>query len=167
MVMVNIHASCIVLADAAKAFGAPEDAGILLLGENSRGKSDLALRLIERGAKLVADDRVEIFMRDRALFARAPKSLAGLIEVRGLGIVAQPFATEARVALAVETIAEGRVPRMPQPEKYGTPPELPLKEDEQPPLIRLSPFETSAPAKIVLAAAAFSKALFREHRNPQ
>lgn len=165
MVMVNIHASCVVLADAAKAFGAPDDAGILLLGESGSGKSDLALRLIARGAKLVADDRVEIFARDNALFARAPASLAGLIEVRGLGIVAQPFATEARVALAVALIEDA--PRMPQPEKYRTPPELALNEDERPPLIRLSPFEASAPAKILLAAAAFSKALFREHRNPQ
>lgn len=163
--MVNIHASCVLLADAAKAFGAPDDAGVLLLGESGSGKSDLALRLIARGAKLVADDRVEIFAQDRALFARAPASLAGLIEARGLGIVAQPFATEARVALAVALIEDA--PRMPQPEKYETPPELALNEDERPPLIRLSPFEASAPAKILLAAAAFSKALFREHRNPQ
>jgi serine kinase of HPr protein (carbohydrate metabolism regulator) len=163
--MVNIYASCIVLADAAKAFSAPEDAGILLLGESGRGKSDLALRLIERGAKLVADDRVEIFTLDNRLCARAPKSLAGLIEVRGLGIVALPFATEARIALAVE--AMDKAPRLPQAEKYSPPPELLLKEDERPPLIRLAPFDASTPAKIALAAAAFSKALFREHRNPQ
>jgi len=167
MSMVNIHASCIVLADAAKAFGAPEDAGILLLGESGRGKSDLALRLIERGAQLVADDRVEMFIQNRALFARAPKSLAGLLEVRGLGVLALPFRAEARVALAVEMIEEGYVPRMPQPEKYVTPPELALNEDERPPLLWLAPLEASAPAKILLAAAAFSKALFREHRNPQ
>jgi serine kinase of HPr protein (carbohydrate metabolism regulator) len=166
MSAINIHASCIVLADAGRPFAAPENAGILLLGESGKGKSDLALRLIERGARLVADDRVEIFTRDNTLFARAPKSLAGLIEARGLGIVALPFATEARVALAVEMIEEGYVPRMPQPEKYLTPPELLLNEDERPPLIWLSPFEASAPAKILLAAAAFSKALFREHRNP-
>jgi serine kinase of HPr protein (carbohydrate metabolism regulator) len=166
MVMVNIHASCVVLAEAAKAFDAPQDAGVLLLGDSGKGKSDLALRLIERGARLVADDRAEIFARDGALFARAPESLAGLMEVRGLGIVAQPFATEARIALAVEMIEEGYVPRMPQAERYMTPPELALNEDERPPLLWLAPFEASAPAKIVLAAAAFSKALFREHRNP-
>jgi serine kinase of HPr protein (carbohydrate metabolism regulator) len=165
--MVNIHASCVLLGDAGRAFGAPEDAGVLLLGESGKGKSDLALRLIERGAKLVADDRTEIFVRDNALYARAPKSLAGLMEVRGLGIVALPFTAEARIAFAVEMIEEGYVPRMPQPEKYLVPPELVLHEDERPPLIWLAPFEASAPAKILLAAAAFSKALFREHRNPQ
>jgi serine kinase of HPr protein (carbohydrate metabolism regulator) len=165
--MVNIHASCVLLGDAGRAFGAPEDAGVLLLGESGKGKSDLALRLIERGAKLVADDRTEIFARGNALYARAPKSLAGLMEARGLGIVALPFTAEARIALAVEMIEEGYVPRMPQPEKYLVPPELVLHEDERPPLIWLAPFEASAPAKILLAATAFSKALFREHRNPQ
>ncbi|HEY8949585.1 MAG TPA: HPr kinase/phosphatase C-terminal domain-containing protein [Rhizomicrobium sp.] len=164
--MVNIHASCVLLGDAGKVFGALEDTGVLLLGESGKGKSDLALRLIERGAKLVADDRCEISARDGALYARAPKSLAGLIEVRGAGIVALPFATEARIALAVEMMEEGYVPRMPQTERYMTPPEIVIQEDERPPLIWLAPFEASAPAKVAIAAAAFSKALFREHRNP-
>lgn len=164
--MVNIHASCVLLGDAGKPFGAPENAGILLLGESGKGKSDLALRLMECGAKLVADDRTELFVRDNVLFARAPKSLAGLLEVRGLGVVALPFATEARIALAVEMMEEGYVPRMPERERYLPPPELSIHEDERPPLIWLAPFEASAPAKIALAAAAFSKALFREHRNP-
>ncbi|MGN6514437.1 MAG: HPr kinase/phosphorylase [Rhizomicrobium sp.] len=164
--MVNIHASCVLLAGAAKAFGAPEDAGVLLLGESGKGKSDLALRLIERGAKLVADDRCEISAREGALYARAPQSLAGLIEVRGAGIIALPFAPEARIALAVEMMEEGYVPRLPQAERYMTPPEFALSEDERPPLIWLAPFEASAPAKVAIAAAAFSKALFREHRNP-
>ena len=165
--MVNIHASCVLLGDAGKAFGAPADAGVLLLGESGKGKSDLALRLIERGAKLVADDRCDLSARDGALYARAPNALAGLIEVRGAGIIALPFATEARIALAVEMMDEGYVPRMPQPERYMPPPELVVHEDERPPLIWLSPFEASAPAKIAIAAAAFSKALFREHRNPE
>lgn len=165
--MVNIHASCVLLGDAGKPFGAPEDAGILLLGESGKGKSDLALRLIERGAKLVADDRTELFTRDGGLCARAPKSLAGLIEVRGAGIIALPFVPEARIALAVEMMEEGYVPRMPQPERYMTPPELTLSEGERPPLIWLAPLEASAPAKVTIAAAAFSKALFREHRNPE
>ena len=164
--MVNIHASCVLLGDAGKAFGAPADAGVLLLGESGKGKSDLALRLIERGAKLVADDRCDLSARDGALYARAPNALAGLIEVRGAGIIALPFAAEARIALAVEMMDEGYVPRMPQPERYMPPPELVVHEDERPPMIWLSPFEASAPAKIAIAAAAFSKALFREHRNP-
>jgi HPr kinase/phosphorylase len=64
----NIHASCVVLARAGEPFGAPGDAGILILGASGSGKSDLALRLIGRGALLVADDRVEIFARDDGLW---------------------------------------------------------------------------------------------------
>jgi serine kinase of HPr protein (carbohydrate metabolism regulator) len=165
--MQNIHASCVVLADAAKAFDAPSDAGILIMGESGKGKSDLVLRLLERGAKLVSDDRTELFLKDGALFARAPKSLAGLLEVRGLGIVALPPAAEARVALAIESVESGYVPRMPQPERYMPPPALNLAESACPPLIWLAPLEPSAPAKVTLAAAAFAKALFREQRNPQ
>jgi serine kinase of HPr protein (carbohydrate metabolism regulator) len=165
--MQNIHASCVVLADAAKPFDAPPDAGILILGESGKGKSDLVLRLLERGAKLVSDDRTDLFVKDGALHARAPKSLAGLIEVRGLGIVALPHAAEARIALVVDSVEPGYVPRMPQPERYMTPPELNLSEHAQPPLIWLAPLEPSAPAKVALAAAAFAKALFREQRNPQ
>ena len=60
MTVVNIHASCVVCARAGAAFGVPEDAGVLLLGESGSGKSEAALRLIAIGAKLVADDRCEL-----------------------------------------------------------------------------------------------------------
>ena len=56
----NIHATCIRIARAGKVFGAPASAGVLILGESGAGKSDLALRLIGRGAELVADDRTEL-----------------------------------------------------------------------------------------------------------
>ncbi|HEY5338136.1 MAG TPA: HPr kinase/phosphatase C-terminal domain-containing protein [Rhizomicrobium sp.] len=165
MIAINIHASCVVLGGAAAAFGAPRNAGILLLGESGAGKSDLALRLIERGAQLVADDRVDLFVTDGILMARAPASLAGLIEARGVGIVALPFAAQARIVLAVELIEAGNVPRLPQTEFYAAPEELALPQSAQPPLIWLSAFEASAPAKVCLAAAAFTKALFRDHHN--
>ena len=87
METVNIHASCVVLRGAGDAFGAPGDCGILLLGESGAGKSDVALRLIAQAAQLVADDRVVLFTRDGVLFAKPPKTLAGLIEVRGVGIL--------------------------------------------------------------------------------
>jgi len=161
----NIHATCIVLAAAAASFEAPKDAGILLLGESGSGKSDLALRLMERGAKLVADDRVELFARGGLLMARAPEMLRDLIEVRGAGIIAQTPAPEARIALAIEMMEAGYVPRHPQPESYTPPPELELQASAHPPLIWLAPFEASAPAKIVIAAAAFADQLFRETHN--
>jgi len=153
---INIHATCIRLDGAAKAFTAPHSAGVLLLGRSGAGKSDLALRLIAMGAKLVSDDRTDLFAQGGRLFARAPANIKGLMEVRGLGIVALPAAAKARVALAV-TLEKPKT-RLPQREYYTPPSRLPAPI----PLIRLSPFEASAPEKIVLAVAAFERGLFRE-----
>jgi len=162
MTTATIHASCIQLNRAGEAFNAPRDAGVLILGKSGTGKSDLALRMIENGARLVADDRVELLVRGGQLMARAPQRLAGLIEVRGAGIVALPHVAEARVALAV--MLEARSPaRMPDAEFYAPP----LAEARgKIPLLRLSAFEASAPAKIALAVAAFAQGLFREQANP-
>src|SRR5271154_890830 len=99
----QIHASCV----------AREGAGVLLLGRPGAGKSDLALRLLEVGFALVADDRVDI----RDGLARAPEALAGLLEVRGLGIVRLAHVSAARVVLAVEL--GGEVARLPAPRRYA------------------------------------------------
>jgi HPr kinase/phosphorylase len=96
----QVHGSC-----AARA-----GAGVLLIGPPGSGKSDLLLRLLDRGFELVADDRVEI---DDGM-ARAPMALAGLLEIRGLGIVRLPHARHARLALAVRMVAGGEVPRLPE-----------------------------------------------------
>ena len=88
--------------------------GILILGASGIGKSQLALGLIGRGAALVADDRVVLQRRGAALVARAPASLAGLVEARGLGILRMPAAAEAPLALAVDLDRPASA-RMPQP----------------------------------------------------
>jgi serine kinase of HPr protein (carbohydrate metabolism regulator) len=152
----NIHATCVLLARAGSAFGASRDAGILLLGKSGAGKSDLALRLIARGAKLVSDDRTDLFVERGVLHAQPPATIKGLIEVRGLGIVALPYARNARIALVVSL--DGAKARLPEHEHYKPPFDLsaPL------PLLRLAPFEASAPDKIALAVAAFEHNLFRE-----
>lgn len=154
--VVNVHASCVVLARAAPSFGARHDSGVLIIGKSGAGKSDLALRLIERGAILVSDDRTELLLTGGSLIARAPANIRGLIEVRGVGIVAVPFAAKVRVALAVSL--DGGKSRLPQREDYKAPWDLsaPL------PLLRLAAFDPSAPAKILLAVAAFERDLFRE-----
>ena len=131
--MTNIHASCVALANAGRAFGANPRDGVLLLGGSGAGKSDLALRLIAQGATLVADDRIELFVRDDALWVRAPAKLAGLIEVRGLGIVALPHAAEARVALVIRLVAPDAVPRLPPAERYEPPDPLIISADARPP----------------------------------
>lgn len=163
---VNIHASCVQLNDVGKSFDAPSHCGVLLLGESGSGKSDLALRLIALGARLVADDRTDLFVEGNTLAARAPASLTGLIEVRGVGIVTLPFAIQARIVLAVQLVENCDVPRMPPKEFYAPPPELMLPSSARPPLIRLCARDASATARISLAAAAFAKGLFRETRNP-
>lgn len=159
---VNIHASCILLGCAGAAFQAPKAAGVLLLGASGSGKSDLALRLIMAGAELVADDRTELAIEDGALVATVPPSLAGLIEVRNLGIVALPHRPKAQVALAIDLGPGVRAGRLPEPERWTAPAGLPLPDAACPPLIRLDPFEASAPAKVALAVAAFAHGLLRD-----
>lgn len=98
----QIHASC----------AARDGAAVLLLGPSGSGKSDLVLRLIDRGFTLVADDRVDIANGH----ASPPAALAGLLEVRGLGILRLPHLPRARLALAVTLGAE--VPRLPAPARH-------------------------------------------------
>lgn len=124
----HIHGSCV----------SRNEAGVLLLGPSGSGKSDLALRLIDRGFILVADDRVDI----AGGIASAPATLAGLLEVRGIGIVVLPHAASTRLGLAVQL---GATPeRLPHPETH-----LPTGL----PMITLNAFETSAAQRVELALA--------------
>lgn len=86
---------------------------VLLLGPSGAGKSDLALRLVAAGWQLVADDRVVLTPTPTGLLASAPPRLAGLMEVRGVGIVPQPTAPAA-VALALDL--DRRPDRLPEAE---------------------------------------------------
>jgi HPr kinase/phosphorylase len=88
--------------------------GLLILGKSGAGKSALALALIGRGAALVADDRVVLERRGRALVARAPEALAGLIEARGVGLLRVVPAPEVPILLAVD-LDRPPAARMPQP----------------------------------------------------
>ena len=164
MANVNIHATCVRLGRATAAFGAPPGLGVLLLGGSGSGKSDLALRLIAMGAQLVSDDRTELYAAHGRLYARAPAGIAGLMEVRQVGILKLPYAPHARVALAVEL---GRAAaRLPEHRRYRLPPGLALAPRAAPPLIRIAPNEASAAAKIAAAAAAYALGLHREDVNP-
>src|SRR5262249_1723619 len=82
-----VHATSVALGSAGETFGGPADAAVLLIGKPGAGKSDLALRLIAMGAKLVSDDQTELFAERMRLIAASPPSLHGLLEIRGVGIV--------------------------------------------------------------------------------
>ena len=99
----TLHASCVAIGGRA----------VLLWGRSGCGKSDLALRLIDRGAKLVSDDYCLLVRRDGRLLANAPANIAGRIEVRGVGIVDLPHVGDIEVALIVDL--EAPVARMPEP----------------------------------------------------
>lgn len=135
--------------------------GVLLLGESGAGKSDLALRLIDRGALLAADDRTELFVERGGLMARPPQSLAGLLEVRGVGILELPYEQQVRVTVAVMLIREGAPERLPRSEFYEPPAALACPQAAWPRLFRLVASEPSAPAKIAAMAAAI-RSLGRE-----
>ena len=72
-----IHATCVAIAGR----------GVLIAGRPGAGKSDLALRLIDRGAALVSDDYTELRLSAGRLLARAPATIAGRMEVRGIGVI--------------------------------------------------------------------------------
>ncbi|MCI3134074.1 HPr kinase/phosphorylase [Phenylobacterium aquaticum] len=123
------------------AFGPGGWRGVLIEGPSGAGKSDLALRALDHGFRLVADDRVILWASAGALYGRAPDSLAGKMEVRGLDVVTEPGLPFCRIGLSVEL---GTPERLPEP-AWKT--HLGLSV----PLIVLSPLESSAPAKLARA----------------
>jgi HPr kinase/phosphorylase len=161
---VNIHASCVRLGKAGKAFGAAPDLGLLLLGKSGSGKSDLVLRLLAMGAELVADDRTDLFVLHGKLYARAPTRIAGLLEVRGVGILALPPAAKVQVTLVARLGKPGK--RLPGPQTWRAPAALGLSAKAAPAAISLAAFEASAPAKLAAAAAAAALGLYRFAANP-
>lgn len=146
---------------------------VLLRGPSGSGKSDLALRLMALGPssglpifaresvgrgddapcfRLVSDDQVLLRRTGDGLEASAPATIAGKMEVRGLGIIDVPAAAPARAVLAVELVNFGAVPRMPDHQSAEI---LGVVL----PLLRLAAFEHSAPIKVALALAAAASSI--------
>jgi len=117
---------------------------VLLRGPSGAGKSDVALRLIDAGAGLVADDRTELVREGDRLVARAPEALRNRLEVRGIGIVTIGSVPRAPLVLAVDLVPPEQVPRLPDPGRW-------THAGVSIPLIMLTAFEASTPAKIRLA----------------
>ena len=125
-----------------------DGSGVLLSGPSGSGKSDLALRLIDGGARLVADDRTDLALADGRLVASAPREIAGRMEVRGLGVLEKDAVPQTVLTLVVELVDPENVERVP---KEATTTLLGVDV----PMVRLYAFEASAVAKVraVLMAA--------------
>lgn len=134
-----LHASCIVI----------DGHAVLLAGRSGSGKSDLALRLIDRGATLLCDDYTQVIRhRDGRLLATPTPNIAGKIEVRGVGIVEMAHVAEARVALYCDL--ERPVERLPLPAVRRL-------AGVEVPCVAVAPLEASAPIKVELLLKALAR----------
>lgn len=121
--------------------------GVMLRGPSASGKSDLALRLIDQGALLIADDRTCLDLKDDQLIASAPEPLAGKLEVRGLGIVKVSYMKQCPITLVADLVPMNDLQRLPLDKTI----EFMGKSLRH---INLCAFETSAPVKLKFALTA-------------
>jgi serine kinase of HPr protein (carbohydrate metabolism regulator) len=112
--------------------------GALIEGASGAGKSDLALRCLDLGLRLVADDRVVVWSCEGRLFGRAPDVLHGLLEVRGLGVRRAPALRFCEISLVARCGEPERLPEPEWAEFCGV----------RAPAITIQPLEASAPAKM-------------------
>jgi serine kinase of HPr protein (carbohydrate metabolism regulator) len=133
----TVHASCVAI----------DGRGVLIAGASGSGKSDLALRLIDRGAILVSDDYTLVIPVAGRLVANAPPTIAGRMEVRGIGLVETEAADGVPLCLCVDL---DRPPeRLPEGDARVKVAGLDL------PAIGLAALEASAPIKVEFALLQF------------
>ena len=144
--MTQVHGTCVEIAGI----------GVLLRGAEGSGKSDLGLRLIDGGARLVADDRVDLSPGDGGLWASAPATLAGRLEVRGVGIMAVPAVAAVRLGLVCDLMPAARIERIP-------PRDTAELDGVSLPRLAVAPFQASTPAKVRLAARALVRGIMPGH----
>ena len=129
----TVHTSCVAI----------DGQAVLIGGRSGKGKSDLALRLIDRGATLVSDDYTLVRPVEGRLLAVAPETIAGKIEVRGVGVLEYPVERDVPVALLVDLDMDAT--------------RLPVARAERMlagiaiPVIGLGALEASAPIKVEAA----------------
>jgi serine kinase of HPr protein (carbohydrate metabolism regulator) len=132
--MIHLHATCVSLSGT----------GILIRGASGSGKSDLALRLIDQGAELVSDDYCEITVEHGRLMAVTPATIAGKLEIRGVGIVKLPHVEKVAVGLIVDLCKPAEIDRLPKTTNT-------VIENIALPWIKLDPFTASAAHKVRIA----------------
>jgi len=116
---------------------------VLIQGPSGSGKSDLALRLLDRGFTLVSDDQTTVKRDGSRLIASSPPTIAGKLEIRGIGIVEVETISEVPVALLVELTSD--IQRLPDDSRERPVLGIPL------PLITIDAMTASAPSKVALA----------------
>jgi serine kinase of HPr protein (carbohydrate metabolism regulator) len=117
---------------------------VLLTGPSGSGKSDLALRLLDRGFTLVSDDQTIVRKDGDRLLASSPPNIAGKLEVRGIGIVEIERVDNVPLALIVE-LTSNQIQRLPDDSRER--PILGVKL----PLVTIDALTASAPSKVALA----------------
>ena len=136
--MLLVHGTCVEI----------DGIGVLIIGPSGAGKSDLAVRLLDAGAWLVADDYLWLEASDGELVAAVPETIAGLLEVRGLGIVRHAYRDTCIVRLCVELVDVKDVPRLPPEGQTISYESISIKH------VALNAFEASTVAKVKLAVRA-------------
>ena len=129
----TMHASCVAL----------DGRAVLITGASGSGKSDLSLRLLDRGFALVSDDQTIVRKSGERLIASAPPTIAGKLEIRGVGIVQMETVGDVPVALLVELTSE--IQRLPDDSRQRPVLGVPL------PLVSVDAMTASAASKIALA----------------
>ena len=129
----NLHASTVAL----------DGRAVLISGPSGSGKSDLALRLLDRGFTLVSDDRTILRKDGDKLIASAPATIKGKLEIRGVGVVEMDTASDVPVALVVELTSD--IQRLPDDSRER------LILGTAIPLINVDATTASAPSKVVVA----------------
>jgi serine kinase of HPr protein (carbohydrate metabolism regulator) len=116
---------------------------VLIMGPSGSGKSDLALRLLDRGAVLISDDQTLVRQTEGQLLANSFGTIKGKMEVRGIGIIARDTTSDVPVALIIDLRGgKERFPLETQDRQVA---------GKMVPVVSLSPFESSAPIKVELA----------------
>ena len=129
----TMHANCVAL----------DGRAVLITGISGAGKSDLSLRLLDRGFTLVADDQTIIRKRGTQLIASAPPTIQGKLEIRGVGIFTMDTVTDIPVALLVDLTSD--IQRLPDENRSRPVLGVPL------PLISLDAMTASAASKVAIA----------------
>ena len=129
----NLHASTVAI----------DGRAVLISGPSGSGKSDLALRLLDRGFKLVSDDRTILRREGARLIASAPETIRGKLEIRGVGIVEMDSVPDVPVALVVELTSD--IQRLPDDDRER------LILGSSIPLINVDAMTASAPSKVAVA----------------